>query len=185
MSWPDWLCASAARFAGSWRCAIVSTRRCTPACLPKASACLRSSSSEAGTKWFQLRNVSSRFWANAGARPRASEVPSPAAAPDAVRRKSRREVAPMGTLLGFVVAMRSRIGAVGPALVSPPLRGEWVSASIMGSRRLSMGAGGHGRRQPPARARTDTLFVNDRGHFGAHTQRAVLDRGTARSRRRR
>ena len=68
-SWPDCAAASAARLAGNWRCAIVSTRTVTPACLPKASACLRSSSSEAGTKWFQERNVSSRFCANAGAAP--------------------------------------------------------------------------------------------------------------------
>src|SRR2546427_10442050 len=68
MSWPDCDWASAAIFAGIWRCAIVSTRTSQFASLPKASACLRSSSSEAGTKWFHERNVSSRFCAYAGAR---------------------------------------------------------------------------------------------------------------------
>ena len=42
---------------------MVSTRTVQLLALPKASACLRSSSSEAGTKWFQLRNVSSLFCA--------------------------------------------------------------------------------------------------------------------------
>src|SRR5262245_9642985 len=100
---------------------MVSTRTLAPACLLKASACFRNSSSDAGTKWFQLMNVSSRFCAKAGARPRASEVPRPAATPDAVRRKSRREVTPMSTLLGFAIASFSQDDeVVGPGLVSPP-----------------------------------------------------------------
>ena len=69
----------------------------------------------------------------------------------------------MGTLLGFVVAMRSRIGSVGPALVSPPLHGERVSASIMASRRLSMGAGGHGRRQSRQPEPGRTLYLSTTG----------------------
>src|SRR5438132_1809807 len=61
MSWPDWLWASAARLAGSCNPWMVSTLTVSPACLPNASACRRSSSSEAGTKWLVLRSVSSRF----------------------------------------------------------------------------------------------------------------------------
>src|SRR2546426_7422134 len=69
---------------------MVSTLTATPACLPNASAYLRNSSSEAGTKWFQLRNVSSRFWANAGAFPSAIQDAMPAVALEATRRKRRR-----------------------------------------------------------------------------------------------
>src|SRR5690349_8426879 len=90
MSWPDWDCASAAILAGIWRCAMVSTRTVQLLALPKASACLRSSSSAAGTKWFQLRNVSSLFCAYDGALPRASQEAIPAVAPAAVRRNRRR-----------------------------------------------------------------------------------------------
>ena len=90
MSWPDWDWASAATLAGICRCAMVSTRTVQLLALPKASACLRSSSSEAGTKWFQERKVSSRFWAKAGALPRASQEAIPAVVPAAVRRKRRR-----------------------------------------------------------------------------------------------
>src|SRR5713101_6894699 len=57
MSWPDWDWASAATLAGICRCAMVSTRTVQLATLLNASACLRSSSSEAGTKWFQERKV--------------------------------------------------------------------------------------------------------------------------------
>ena len=69
---------------------MVSTRTVQLLALPKASACLRSSSSAAGTKWFQERKVSSRFWAKAGALPRASQEAIPAVVPAAVRRKRRR-----------------------------------------------------------------------------------------------
>src|SRR5438093_3404486 len=91
-SWPDCDATWAARFANSCGKAIVSTRTVTPACLPKSSACLRSSSSDAGTKWLPVRNVSSRFWAKAGAFPSASQDAMPALAPEATRRKCRREV---------------------------------------------------------------------------------------------
>ena len=64
----------------------MSTRTVQLACLLNASACLRSSSSEAGTKWFQERKVSSRFWAKAGALARASQEAIPAVVPEAVRR---------------------------------------------------------------------------------------------------
>ena len=90
MSWPDCDWASAAILAGICRCAMVSTRTVQLLALLNASACLRSSSSAAGTKWFQERKVSSRFWANAGALPRASQEAIPAVVPAAVRRKRRR-----------------------------------------------------------------------------------------------
>src|SRR5688572_29588303 len=90
MSWPDWDWASAATLAGICRCAMVSTRTVQLATLPKASACLRSSSSAAGTKWFQESNVSSRFWAKAGALPRASHEAIPAVPPAVVVRNWRR-----------------------------------------------------------------------------------------------
>src|SRR5262249_42903296 len=80
MSWPDCDCASAANFAISCRWAIVSTLTLTPDALENASACLRSSSSEAGTKWFHDKKVSSRFCAYAGALPSASQVAAPAVA---------------------------------------------------------------------------------------------------------
>src|SRR5687767_10358332 len=125
MSWPDCDWASAAILAGIWRCAMVSTRTVQFACLPNASACLRSSSSAAGTKWFQERKVSSRFCAWAGARPRASHEAIPAVVPAAVRRKRRR-----WGLRGAVVSMR-RASGIGmevsghqrtlPVWVSPPL----------------------------------------------------------------
>src|SRR5690242_16479041 len=76
-----------------------STRTLQLACLLNASACLRSSSSEAGTKWFHVRNVSSRFWASAGARPRVSQDAMPAVAAADVRRKSRREGVGIGSIL--------------------------------------------------------------------------------------
>src|SRR4029453_9827814 len=78
MSWPDCDWASAAILDGICRCAMVSTRTVQLFALPKASACFLSSSSEAGTKWFQERKVSSRFWAKAGALPRASHEAIPA-----------------------------------------------------------------------------------------------------------
>src|SRR5712664_969748 len=79
MSCPEWVCASAAHLAGSWRAVMVSTRMVTPACLLNSSACWRRFSSEAGTKWFQASIVSSRFCANAGARPPVSHArPTPA-----------------------------------------------------------------------------------------------------------
>src|SRR5215475_4941937 len=90
MSWPDWAWASAANLAGSCRWAIVSTRTVQLFALLNASACLRNSSSEAGTKWFQERKVRSRFWAKAGARASASQEAVPAAVLAAVRRKRRR-----------------------------------------------------------------------------------------------
>src|SRR5262249_12248908 len=90
MSCPDCDCASAAILAGICRCAMVSTRTVQLLALLNASACLRSSSSEAGTKWFQERNVSSRFWAKAGALPRASHEAIPAVAPAEVLRNRRR-----------------------------------------------------------------------------------------------
>ncbi len=65
---------------------MVSTRTVQLLALPKASACLRSSSSEAGTKWFQERKVSSRFWAYAGALPSASQEAIPTDAPAVVVR---------------------------------------------------------------------------------------------------
>src|SRR5216117_1244600 len=52
--------AQAARLANSCGAWMVSTRTVTPACLPKTSACRFSSSSDAGTKWLNERNVSSR-----------------------------------------------------------------------------------------------------------------------------
>ena len=59
---------------------MVSTRTVTPASRPNASACRRNSSSEAGTKWFALRKLTSRFWARAGARSRARAALAPAVA---------------------------------------------------------------------------------------------------------
>src|SRR6266849_9010097 len=90
MSWPAWDWASAAILVGICRCAIVSTRTVQLATLPNASACFLSSSSEAGTKWFQERKVSSRFWAKAGALPNASHEAMPAVAPAVVERNWRR-----------------------------------------------------------------------------------------------
>ena len=86
MSWPDWDWASAATLDGICRCAMVSTRTVQLLALPNASACFRSSSSEAGTKWFQERKVSSRFCAKAGALPSASQEAIPAVAPAVVVR---------------------------------------------------------------------------------------------------
>src|SRR5712691_5586983 len=101
MSWPAWDWASAAILVGICRCAIVSTRTVQLATLPNASACFLSSSSEAGTKWFQERKVSSRFWAWAGALPSASQEDIPAAAPAVVERNRRRV-----TVLSSVLSMR-------------------------------------------------------------------------------
>src|SRR5437879_9194343 len=105
---------------------MVSARTVQLLALPKASACLRSSSSAAGTKWFQLRKVSSRFWAYAGGLPRASQEAIPAVAPAAVRRNRRR-----GILRGAVRSMKglhggreSRAIAGTLARVSHPLVSE-------------------------------------------------------------
>src|SRR2546428_12106344 len=89
---------------------MVSTRTVTPVCLEKTSACRRNSSSEAGTKWFQLRNVSSRFWANAGGLPRATQDAIPAVAAEAPRGKYRREGPCIGHSLNSAKAMGEVLG---------------------------------------------------------------------------
>src|SRR5712691_8167865 len=138
MSCPDWACASAAYLAGSWRCAVVSTRTVAPASLPNTSACRRSSASAAGTKWFQLMNVSSRFWAKAGARPNASQDATPVVAPEVTRRNSRREVARMRRLLGTQRAARKFFGTQG--FRPTPLPDRTVARFYHPGETLSIGA---------------------------------------------
>src|SRR6266496_4349592 len=145
MSCPDWDWASAAILAGICRCATVSPRTAQLASLPKASACLRNSSSAAGTKWFQEKNVSSRFWAWAGARPRASHEAIPAAAPALCPRKRRRVTG--GGCVVFMRALLLRIidsgqnASEATAFISPP-RGRIVPPLYRRLRGLSRPAGG-------------------------------------------
>src|SRR5712691_2750865 len=136
---------------------MVSTRTVAPASLPNASACFLNSSSEAGTKWFQERNVSSCFWAKAGARPSASQDAMLAVAPEVMRRNSRREVARIERLLGTQRAARKLFGTW--RLVPPPFRIGRLPASITPRKRCQLAGGccslleprdGHGGRPDPA-----------------------------------
>src|SRR5207302_10000733 len=78
---------------------MMSSRTFTLFLAPHSSNCRFSSLSVSGTKLATVRNVSSRVWATAGARPSARAPPRPAAPPAVTWRKCRRVTLAMVLLL--------------------------------------------------------------------------------------